>query len=169
MYPDVRARTWSDRTARKREYHPKGNPEKEDGIMNTNKGSKITVADLVRGSEEINRMKQEIKMVVGLLISQRRELGWKWEDTDIRLNPDSPERGWILHKGDAPDNTNDWVHFHDGCIVLFSSKNKDVSLMEIEVVFNSLQILIDGMVKAFPFLPFRLAPLVSTARQSPAA
>ncbi len=145
------------------------------------KNQKI-VSDLIRGMNNLSRMREEIDQIVSGLISvgtKRRILPPTLDNMPplVRLITsitDGVNRSGFVFKSDSYA----WrIHvvdgryvitcmsINEGLLVYYSRKHDELSLENIEAVYDALPILIEGMFEKFPKLLEAAAPVLSAAKK----
>lgn len=123
---------------------------------------KNVASGLVSGVENIDRMKKEIRLVVGLVVNLlHTEL--------FLLRDDYPRRALLLITNDAPQwkirtIDGEWELICDNCIMRgFHHDGEEIGVRAVAKVYDSLPALVDGTVKMFPNLAVRLQPFLEVA------
>lgn len=137
--------------------------------------NKELVSSLIKGSREIDRMKQEIKLVVNLICGlvtaeQLRAAGFSfgeltisstWGTWKLSGSWNKPGAGVLamFHSSDA--NCRTAFGFASG-----SSNGDNMPLHNVLNVHRSLPTFVSEMVKTFPHLEERIQPLLDAAENS---
>lgn len=115
-------------------------------------------AQLIAGSEEIDRKKREIATVVGMLSGLVRGNQKAESTTEIT-------ESWYI---DTTAHPHPVVAYYKGQTLIYTSRwisqgSAQMSLIDVEEIHRSLPWFVDGMFKKFPELESATAPLISAA------
>ena len=140
------------------------------------------VAQLVQGSKNIDCMKAEIWMVVQMILGFVRVL----ETTDLEFGTDQCKWGvHLIGQSKKDREANMWRESHRAeCLIriLPGSEGGHTafspnyignwagnSLKDVEVVYDSLPTFVEGMLREFPELEQKIAPILKASSKFPSA
>ncbi len=131
----------------------------------------VFVAEIIRGSQNIDRMKQEIKQVVnlfcGLIDSRKFKVNHRYEPIPVNFVGD--ECIWFVYPTFIHSLKNDITVEcrinNDGCegVPIFSNKVDGIRLDRVKRIHLALSVFVDGMLTTFPDLKNAIRPVLNAS------
>jgi len=124
------------------------------------------VEQLLRGSENIDRMKKEVECVVRMVIGFANRRVSLWQDFEVEF--DSPTCLWKVQRTEYSNTLEVECHLHKsyGLCSVYTNTTHFTSffhLEEVQVVWQDLSTFVEGMATTLPALNEDWKPLLDAA------